>query len=206
MALSKIDVANMLTGTAPVANGGTGVTTAAALANTGNLVKLSSTTLSSAAANIDFNSSVVTGYNTYKVNVRNLGGASDAFDTVLKFSVDNGSNFLTTRNSANYNYIDSNTSGVDAASMQGVGLVVAIDSEADQRVFGDMILWLSEKRPCALGHTINGDHYSASYGYYYLSGCEILTDNAAINFLRITNNDGSNLTSGTQVTLYGVVE
>ena len=32
------------------------------------------------------------------------------------------------------------------------------------------------------------------------------TDNAAINFLRITNNDGSNLTSGTQVTLYGVVE
>ena len=30
MALSKIDVANMLTGTAPVANGGTGVTTDAA--------------------------------------------------------------------------------------------------------------------------------------------------------------------------------
>ena len=27
MALSKVDVANMLTGTTPVANGGTGVTT-----------------------------------------------------------------------------------------------------------------------------------------------------------------------------------
>ncbi len=38
MALSKIDVANMLTGAAPVANGGTGVTTGP------GLIKLSTAT------------------------------------------------------------------------------------------------------------------------------------------------------------------
>ena len=54
MALSKIDVANMLTGTTPVANGGTGVTTAAALANTGNLVHIKTITLSSASTPIQF--------------------------------------------------------------------------------------------------------------------------------------------------------
>ena len=46
MALSKIDVSNMLDETLPVANGGTGVTTSANLANTGNLVKISTATLS----------------------------------------------------------------------------------------------------------------------------------------------------------------
>ena len=53
MALSKIDVANMLTGTAPVANGGTGVTTAAALANTGNLV-LIKTVVANKDATVEF--------------------------------------------------------------------------------------------------------------------------------------------------------
>ena len=61
MALSKIDVANMLTGTTPVANGGTGVTTASALANTGNLVLLNTvTTTDATVSDIDFDSTYIT--------------------------------------------------------------------------------------------------------------------------------------------------
>ncbi len=46
MALSKIDVANMLTGSTPVANGGTGITSG----TTGQFLKFTgSTTLASAA-------------------------------------------------------------------------------------------------------------------------------------------------------------
>ena len=71
MALSKIDVANMLTGTTPVANGGTGVTTSAGLANTSNLVLIKTKTLSSASTSISFLNSETdvtfdTTYDTYK--------------------------------------------------------------------------------------------------------------------------------------------
>lgn len=53
MALSKIDVSNMLDETLPVANGGTGVTTSAALANTGNLV-LIKTVVANNDATVEF--------------------------------------------------------------------------------------------------------------------------------------------------------
>ena len=71
MALSKIDVANMLTGTAPVANGGTGVTTSAGLANTSNLVFIKKITLTSDTNPIQFLNSDAdvtfdTTYDTYR--------------------------------------------------------------------------------------------------------------------------------------------
>ena len=81
MALSKIDVANMLTGTAPVANGGTGVTTASALANTGNMVLIKSVTADNDSAVIfDHGSNGVvldTTYSYYKIIGKNMQPATD---------------------------------------------------------------------------------------------------------------------------------
>ena len=95
MALSKIDVANMLTGTAPVANGGTGVTTAAALANTGNLVKLSSI-VASDTTNIIFDNTVITDtYDTYLLTFRDIDMGSDGESIRMTVSGDNGSNYIT---------------------------------------------------------------------------------------------------------------
>ena len=95
MALSKIDVANMLTGTTPVANGGTGVTTAAALANTGNLVKLSSVTASD-TTNITFDNTLITDtYDTYMLTFRDIDLGTDSVSMYLTVSGDNGSSYIT---------------------------------------------------------------------------------------------------------------
>jgi len=61
LANSAVDLTSKVTGTLPVANGGTGVTTAAALANTGNLVLLNTvTTTDATVSDIDFDSTYIT--------------------------------------------------------------------------------------------------------------------------------------------------
>tara|TARA_R100000908_G_scaffold20175_1_gene7856 strand:+ start:25 stop:666 length:642 start_codon:yes stop_codon:yes gene_type:complete len=96
MALSRIDVANMLTGTAPVANGGTGVTTAAALANTGNLVLLEEHIADDTISEVVVDNTQVTDtYETYLVIFTGVQMSSDNVDLWLNVSSDNGSNYKT---------------------------------------------------------------------------------------------------------------
>ena len=89
MALSKIDVANMLTGAAPVANGGTGVTTGP------GLIKLSTATISDDAA-VTFDNTIITDtYQTYKVVGSNIVLSSDDQRIQVTLSTDNGANYST---------------------------------------------------------------------------------------------------------------
>ena len=67
MAITRLGGANAITGTIPVANGGTGVTTAAALANTGNLVLLSQASSTTAVSQIDLTTS--SDYDDYILNM-----------------------------------------------------------------------------------------------------------------------------------------
>jgi len=84
----------MLSETITVANGGTGVTTASALANTGNLVLLSSQTASNdASINFD-NTLITTTYDTYKVIFKNVIPSTDATNLQCQPSINNGSSFL----------------------------------------------------------------------------------------------------------------
>ena len=78
---STINLASNVTGTLPIANGGTAATTAAALANTGNLVLISSVTASD-ASNIIFDndaSGVVfdDAYKCYLFNFQRVYGATN---------------------------------------------------------------------------------------------------------------------------------
>jgi len=94
VAITRIGGANAISGTIPVSVGGTGTTTAAGLANTGNLVLLSSTTASNdASINFD-NTLITTTYDTYKVIYKNVRPSTDNIGFYFKPSVDNGSNFL----------------------------------------------------------------------------------------------------------------
>jgi|TARA_R100000455_G_C6235370_1_gene95812 hypothetical protein len=77
MALSKIDVSNMLDETLPVANGGTGVTTAANLANTGNLVLLHTTDVTSNTSVVDIDGHFSSDYKNYLMLVSNVQTATD---------------------------------------------------------------------------------------------------------------------------------
>ena len=85
MALSKIDVSNMLDETLPVANGGTGVTTSAALANTGNFVLIKSI-VASGSSSIEF-----------------INGSSDVvIDSTYRQYILKGSNVTASANGETY--------------------------------------------------------------------------------------------------------
>ena len=89
MALSKIDVANMLTGTTPVTNGGTGVTTGS------GLVKLSTQT-AAGDASITFDNTLITNtYDAYLLTFRDIDTATDSVSLNLFVSDDNGSSYKT---------------------------------------------------------------------------------------------------------------
>jgi len=96
MALSKIDVSNMLDETLPVANGGTGVTTASALANTGNMVLLNSSDFtSSGVSTITFDNTLITDtYDVYRLILTRINGSGD-YNVSFQVSDDNGSSYVT---------------------------------------------------------------------------------------------------------------
>lgn len=78
----------MLGETITVANGGTGVTTASALANTGNLVLLNTvTTTDATTTNIDFDSTYITSNYTNYVVYANVKPATDNVQLRIRFFV-----------------------------------------------------------------------------------------------------------------------
>ena len=87
MLAGNIDLTSKVTGTLPVANGGTGVTTASALANTGNLVLLNTvTTTDATTTNIDFDSTYINStYDNYYV-IANIKSVTDSTTCRLRFS------------------------------------------------------------------------------------------------------------------------
>ena len=84
----------MLGETITVANGGTGVTTASALANTGNLVLLSSQT-ASGDASINFTSDIDSTYKIYVFKFFDIHPSADE-ELTFQVSTDGGSNYNTT--------------------------------------------------------------------------------------------------------------
>ena len=111
MAISKIDVSNMLDETLPVANGGTGVTTAADLANTGNMVKIATATFS-ADASVEFTS--LSDYNCYEFHFYNMKATTDGNNDLLFSMSTDGTNYtvpMYTSNIYTYNKTDGTASG-----------------------------------------------------------------------------------------------
>jgi len=139
MALSKIDVANMLTGTTPVANGGTGVTTSAALANTGNLVFIKTITLSSATKPIQFLNSDAdvtfdSTYQTYKF-IGNVKYENDSRVTYVRVSTD-GTNLDTTSGNYRMDQISAKDANVSATN-DGSSSVFVLESSTTGNATGE---------------------------------------------------------------------
>ena len=81
MALSKVDVANMLTGVTPVANGGTALSSGF---NNGLWVKLGETNITSATGNVEFDVSYAEA--SSKLSVSKIILVSVSLDTLLEGS------------------------------------------------------------------------------------------------------------------------
>jgi hypothetical protein len=124
MALTRISLTSpAVSGTLPVANGGTAVTTAAALANTSNYVFLTSQTVSSAVSYVNFNNVFSSTYDNYFAFFEEVGH-DNAGTGVMRCQLgtgstptyDTGSNYKYT-----YIYHQADSSANDTINGGGVG-------------------------------------------------------------------------------------
>ena len=212
MALTRLSGANAITGTIPVANGGTGVTTAADLANTGNLVKLQSTTVSSATASVSWDNTYITStYDVYKIICTNIIPSTNAVDFGVGLSTDN----LSTNGN-----IDQRTSG-QRMIINDSGVVVV--SQADFEQANAAFTVVTDDVGNNTGESFNGEFtfyqpsggsykywtmvgsngHANDYSGFYCVGSQIKTT-SAVNGILMKFVSG-NIESGI-LTLYGIKE
>ena len=94
MPLTRLPLTTGVSGTLPIANGGTNVTTAADLANTGNLVLLNSTVISSNTSEIEYTSLITDDYPIYEIHGDSVKMENDNSWVGVQLSVDGGSSYL----------------------------------------------------------------------------------------------------------------
>ena len=210
MALSKIDVANMLTGTTPVANGGTGVTTSATLANTGNLVLIKTITLSSASKPIQFLNSDAdvtfdSTYQTYKF-IGNVTYENDSRTTYVRVSTD-GTNIDTTSGNYRMDQISAKDANVSATN-DGSSSVFVLESSTTGNATGE---YMSFELTLFNNTTLN---YPRFISHLYTrrtdgdselvirSGRYIV--NSPVQGISFFPNSSNNYDTGSTISMYGV--
>lgn len=213
MALTRLNVNTAFSATLPVSKGGTGVTTAADLANTGNLVKLSSVTASD-TTNITFDNTLITDtYDTYLLTFRDIDLGTDSVSIYLTVSGDNGSSYITSavykRTVINGDHGDSNdsnmtykTGGAEQVNLIGAGAAGgSVDKETSAGT-----CWMFNLRKADRGKVfINTSFYedAAEKGRLNQGGA-YLDDATVINNIKIAPSSGD-FNEGT-FTLYGLKE
>jgi hypothetical protein len=214
MALSKISLTgNGIENTLPIANGGTAVTTAADLANTGNMVLLSSITASD-TTNIVFDNTVITDtYDSYMLTFRDIDLGTDSTSIYLTVSGDNGSSYITSssykRAVMNGDHGDTNdsnmtfkTGGQTQVNLIGAGAAGgSVDKESSAGT-----VWMFNLRKADRGKVfLNTSFYedAAEQGRLNQGGA-YLDDATVINNIKISPSSGD-FNEGT-FTLYGFKE
>lgn len=90
MPLTRLPLTTGVSGTLPVGNGGTNVTSAADLANTGNMVKIATATFS-ADASVEFTS--LSDYNYYEFHFYDMKATTDGNNNLLFSASTDGTNY-----------------------------------------------------------------------------------------------------------------
>ena len=173
-----------------------------------DFVKLATTTISSAVASVNFDNTVVGGYNYYQVRMSNIGVSNDADDIGIKLSGDNGSSFGSIEATRAYPQAlqDSGNYDVNSAGDFSYHLLTQ-DSEATESTDGisGAIVDIfnasnTSNHKHMISHSFTKNQNGGYYTYWTVSRNQ-LTD--AVNYIRI-NNENNTLDSGT-FTLYGIV-
>jgi len=124
MALTRISLTGpAVSGTLPIANGGTAVTTAAALANTSNYVFLSSQTVSTAVSYVNFDNIFTSTYDNYFMIFEEVGH-NNAGTGVMRAELGTGSTpTYDTGSNYKYSYIyhQAQSDATDTINGAGVG-------------------------------------------------------------------------------------
>jgi len=210
MALTRLNVNTALSATLPVSKGGTGVTTAADLANTGNLVKLASTEVTSGTAAIVFDSSVVTAYDNYYIILNGIKTASSAANGSIMISTDNGSTFIgRTKFTSDFKDLNSGTvagTHTGTFSLNSVTNPVMFDNHATEPLSGHFYFYNCNPTTDSTFSVHCG--YKSSYtnqnGVEYQQDGAVMYDVTAgqqINYFKVVN-AAQNIDEGT-ATLFG---
>ena len=188
-ALRKMTVANL------IANAGGG-----------SLVKLASTTLSSAAAGIAFNSTYITStYDNYYVLINGIMPVTDNADIGVYLSVDNGSNFATITSGNHYLGIHDGGNGWQLNQNAHYVAHDCSNATGELKVNGYALIENVNDTTCwksiyGRGMTQNSGTKTTDYAYATYSAFHSTT---AVNYLIVKSNSGNLQGFGT-VTLYGV--
>ena len=172
----------------------------------GSLVKLASTTLSSASAGIAFNSTYINStYDNYYVLINGILPVTDNADVGVYLSVDNGSNFATIT-SGNH-YLQINGGGNGWQNSQNAHYIAHDCSNAtgELKINGYALIENVNDTTCwksiyGRGMTQNSGTKTNDYAYATYSMFQSTT---AVNYLIVKSNSGNLQGFGT-VTLYGV--
>ena len=169
MAITRLGGANAISGTIPVANGGTGVTTAADLANTGNrvLIGSASTTTDVAALELELSTS----YKIHQIYLESIAPATDGSLLRIRLSSDGGSSFQSGAGDYSYggtNWYatgDSSSSDVQQGSRDSSLIVIgkgAGSGTVDEGISLNVLIY--PRQSTSNGHHGNTVHWS---GYRY---------------------------------------
>ena len=171
-------------------------------------VKLASTTITSAVAQIAFDSSVVDSakYDVFYCTIRNLSASDNQDDVGVRFSADNGANLISQSGMHKYELTNGNDNG---RNFNKAYHVLADDTEegessAEAGTHGYFYLYnagSSTHYKSVIGHGMT-ENSGTSGNYYGYKGMSRLLSAAPINYIKIISVQ-NNLDRGT-VTLYGV--
>jgi hypothetical protein len=204
IANSTINLTTKVTGTLPVANGGTGLTalgTAAqvlrvnsgataleyATPSSGAFVFLGATGAQSAVATIDLNGYFTSDYNVYKIFVDGLFNATNNGSFRMKVATTSSYTLQT----SNYNVTEAEFGSMSTA----LGTTVARNSAVEITIFNPLG---TTGRKCFLVHAVGGFNDDTPQGLF---GYNIWNSTTAVTGLRFYSNGN---TSVNNIRLYGV--
>ena len=170
----------------------------------GGLVKLASTTISSNVASVDFNNTIITStYDNYYFVHYGIKVTQGNDDIGYRVSTDNGSSYATTSGNFRYSQINAfSVGGSENYAYQIAGLDINANGNLAS---GSNTLYGANNTSMYkawTGMQVNQNHGSNSNHYGYDTKA-VVKDNAAINFVSFFNTTGGNFSAGT-VTCYGI--
>ena len=222
MAISKVGLTTGITGTLPVANGGTGLasgttdqflkftgttTLASAADNAGSMVHLQTSTLGSDASKIEFSNVFSTTYKSYLFVFNQLKSTATSGNFISRLFSDTGTTSYT---SSNYEVVNptgrgaSGSSGTSGSSVFGTAYFGLINEVFHQNTPGSGYLYVHNPRDSSNRLTISGViglHDGTNHRVGMVFG--MVTDNAEFYGMEFLTTS-PNLGSGTSISLYGL--
>ncbi len=180
-------------------------------ASGGSMVLLNTTTISSNTAHINWDNTIITStYNMYKVSFQGIskaatGGASN-FDPSLRFSVDNGSNFVTMRANFDYRQLNGTSNGTNNNFDNGLRLGVDAAGENVGAMGGCAEVIISEDVgmidvQCFAWCSVQNQ--DGNYYAYVCHGSSTTQSGNRVNYMRFIDDAAGNLDKG-QISVYGI--